>query len=203
MTAGATYPRAVSRTLSALALHLLVVVLLGLALAPAASAGTPIEDLAGYHPQRHCHPEAKPGTTFLGHRLVRRFGGGFGPIARPCRVGGTSEHKEGRAFDWLLDASVKADKERAQEFLDWVLATDRHGNPDARARRMGIMYVIWNDHMYPAWTGFRREPYLSASCPSRKECSTTLRHRDHLHISLSRRGGKGLTSWFVRRSVVD
>ena len=84
-----------------------------------------------------------------------------------------------------------------------MFAADGHGNPDARARRMGIMYVIWNDHMYPAWNGFQREPYLSSSCTSRKKCSTTLRHRDHLHISLTRKGGKGRTSWFTRRGVLE
>jgi hypothetical protein len=30
-------------------------------------------------------------------------------------------------------------------------------------------------------------------------CSKTLRHRDHLHISLTRKGGKGRTSWFEGR----
>jgi hypothetical protein len=168
-----------------------------LGLGPAASAA-PIEAYPRYQPQTRCHPEARPGTTFLGHRVVRRFGGGFGPIARPCG-GGTSEHKEGRAFDWLLDARRKADQERAQAFLDWITATDARGNEDARARRMGIMYVIWDDHMYGAWTGFEPEPYLSSSCERRRGCGATLRHRNHLHISLSRQGGKGLTSWFVAR----
>ena len=58
------------------------------------------------------------------------------------------------------------------------------------------MYIIWNDHMYAAWDGFDREDYLSSSCKSRKKCSKTLRHRDHMHISLSRPGGKGATSWY-------
>ena len=32
---------------------------------------------------------------------------------------------------------------------------------------MGIMYIIWNDHMYSAWDQFEREDYLSSSCKSR------------------------------------
>ena len=52
---------------------------------------------------------------------------------------------------------------------------------------MGIMYVIWNDHMYSAWDQFEKESYLSSSCKRRKNCSATLRHRNHVHISLSRR----------------
>jgi hypothetical protein len=64
---------------------------------------------------------------------------------------------------------------------------------------MGIVYVIWNDRMYPAWDRFEPEAYLSSSCPTPKRCSPTLRHRDHLHVSLSRRGARGLTSWYAGR----
>ncbi len=181
------------RTTLALALFLL------LALTSSPASATPLEDYASYQPQTKCSPRAKPGTTYLGKRLVKRFGGGFGPISRSCGSGGTSEHKEGRAFDWMLDASKKSDRKRAHEFMDWVFSTDGKGNEDARARRMGIMYVIWKDHMYSAWNGFERRSYLSSSCKSRRKCSTTLRHRDHLHVSLTRKGGKGRTSWYVGR----
>ena len=61
------------------------------------------------------------------------------------------------------------------------------------------MYVIWKDTMYPAWNEFEAEPYLSSGCTSKKKCSKTLRHRDHMHISLSRRGGHGRTSWYAGR----
>ena len=61
---------------------------------------------------------------------------------------------------------------------------------------MGVMYVIWDDRMYAAWDEFRPEPYLSSSCRSRRRCSPTLRHRDHLHVSLTRQGAKGSTSWY-------
>ncbi len=155
-----------------------------------------IEDYANYQPQTKCAPKAKPGTRTLGRWIVNHQGGGFGPISRACSSGGTSEHKEGRAFDWRLDATKKADRQRAAAFLALVKATDKDGNTDARARRMGIMYVIWNDHMYAAWDQFDRESYLSSSCKSKKKCSKTLRHRDHMHISLSRPGGKGVTSWY-------
>ena len=70
---------------------------------------------------------------------------------------------------------------------------------DAKARRMGIMYLIWDDRMYAAWNGFEPEPYLSSSCRKRAKCSTTLRHRDHLHVSLTRKGGRGATSWYAGR----
>jgi hypothetical protein len=61
---------------------------------------------------------------------------------------------------------------------------------------MGIMYIIWNDKMYPAWDHYHPEPYLSPACPSLDECSKTLRHRDHVHISLTKQAGKARTSWY-------
>jgi hypothetical protein len=64
---------------------------------------------------------------------------------------------------------------------------------------MGIMYVIWNDHMWASYDTFDRKGYRNASCASVAACSGTLRHRDHVHISLSRAGGRGDTSWYERR----
>jgi hypothetical protein len=161
-----------------------------------------IEDYADYQGQTRCSPKAKPGTKALARWLVRR-GGAAGPTSRPCRVGGQSEHKEGRAFDWILDATRKADRRTAHAFLDRVFATDRRGNEHALARRMGIMYIIWNDHVWSSWDRFERDGYLSSSCKRVKRCSKTLRHRDHMHISLSRRGGRGATSWYDGRVTQD
>jgi hypothetical protein len=180
------------------ALAPVLVALLGLALAAPAAGAPPIEDYASYQPQTRCSPKAKPGTVYLGDWLVRKYGGGFGPISRTCG-GGTSEHSEGRAFDWTLDATIKADRLVAKAFLERVRRTDGQGNTDAWARRMGIMYLIWNDEMYAAWDRFRPEPYLSSGCTMRRTCSATLRHRDHLHLSLTRAGGRGDTSWFEGR----
>jgi len=160
-----------------------------------------IEDYANYQPQTKCAPKAKPGTRTLGRWIVNHQGGGFGPISRACSSGGTSEHKEGRAFDWRLDATKKADRQRAAAFLALVKATDKDGNTDARARRMGIMYIIWNDHIYRSYDDreFAERDYLSSSCRRKRSCSKTLRHRDHMHISLSRPGGRGTTSWYDGR----
>jgi hypothetical protein len=175
----------------------LVAVLLVLAALPAQAQE--IEDYAPYQPQTKCSPKAKPGTKVLLRYVVHHFGGAAGGISRPCSDAGTSEHKEGRAFDWTLDATKKADRQAAHAFLDAVFAADDVGNEDAEARRMGIMYVIWNDHIYSAWRQFEPADYLSSSCKSVKKCSKTLRHRDHLHVSLTRDAGKGLTSWYVGR----
>jgi hypothetical protein len=53
--------------------------------------------------------------------------------------------------------------------------------------------------MYSAWNEFRPEPYLSSSCTTRRRCSKTLRHRDHVHISLTRLAARQRTSWYLAR----
>jgi hypothetical protein len=118
-------------------------------------------------------------------------------VNRPCSEPGTSEHKDGRAVDWTLDADNPADRTLARTFLRDALANDAQGNPAALARRMGIMYIIWSDRFYPAYHQFHPESYLSSSCRSKRRCSKTLRHRDHMHISLSKAGAKALTSFYV------
>jgi hypothetical protein len=172
-------------------------------LSPAAQADDelppPVEDYASYDPQTTCAKQPKPGTVVLGQYLVATYGGGGGAVNRGCKSGGTSEHKDGRAIDWTLNAAVKSDRLLAKRFLTEAFATDEDGNAHALARRMGIMYVIWNDHMYSAWDQFEREDYLSSGCRSRNKCSATLRHRNHMHISLSRPGSRGETSWYLGR----
>ena len=167
------------------------------ALADVDGGGLPVEDYASYEPQTTCVPQPKPGTVALGEWLVATYGGAGGAVNRSCSGSGSSEHKDGRAIDWTLDATDPADRELARAFLAAAFATDAQGNPHALARRMGIMYVIWKDHSYAAYREFAKARYLSSSCRSRKKCSSTLRHRDHMHISLSKAGGKGLTSFYV------
>jgi hypothetical protein len=157
-----------------------------------------IEDYATYEPAQHCASGAKPGTEVLAAWVVAKFGGGLGGIWRPCS-GSTSEHHEGRAFDWTLDATKRSDRRRAARLRARLFATDGGGNTHALARRMGVMYIIWNDHMWSAWAGFAKDDYLSSSCRRVSRCSPTLRHRDHLHISLTRAGGRGETSWYDGR----
>jgi len=166
--------------------------------APPSGEAAQIEDYASYEPQTTCHPKPRVGTKVLAAWLKKRFGGGGGATGRACG-GGASEHKDGRAIDWTLDATKKADRRIAKAFLATVFAADEEGNTHALARRMGIMYVIWNDHMYSAWDQFEPEDYLSSSCKSKRKCSKTLRHRDHVHISLSVAGAKGRTSWYDGR----
>ncbi|HSF36998.1 MAG TPA: hypothetical protein VLA70_12840 [Nocardioides sp.] len=155
----------------------------------------PMEPYAGYQPQTTCKRTPKPGVLMLADWLVAR-GGGYGTISRSCAGSSRSEHKESRAFDWLLDATDPVDAALAAALLDELLAPDDTGQPHALARRMGIMYIIWDDTMYASYDGFVAKRYLSSGCRTRRTCSPTLRHRDHLHVSLTRKGARGTTSWY-------
>jgi len=189
----------VPRPLAPLAALIAGAVTLAAVALPVRAGLPPIEDYPTYQPQTRCAPKAKPGTVVLGRWVVHRYGGDFGGISRRCRRGSTSEHFEGRAFDWSVSATRRADRVRVRRFLGGLFATDVASNTDARARRMGVMYVIWNDHIYSAWNGYDSERYLSSSCKRVRTCSTTLRHRDHVHISLTRRAARGETSWYLGR----
>jgi hypothetical protein len=147
----------------------------------------PIEGYAAYEPQRTCDPTAKPGTRALAGALLRDYAGSRNlGIVRGCSVGGRSEHKEGRAFDWGVNITSPNEKAAAESFIASLLATDAEGNRHALARRMGVMYIIWNRQIwssYRASEGWR--PYSGSSA-----------HRDHVHISLSWAGAQGRTSFW-------
>ena len=158
------------------------------------------EDYAPYQPQTECRKSARPGTLELASWLNARFGGGRATAdVRACGSGGASEHKDGRAIDWSMDAGKPEHRREVSQLLRRLFAEDGDGHRHALARRMGVMYVIWNDHIYASYDEFATRDYRSSSCPSLKRCSATLRHRDHVHISLSKPGGRGATSWYVAR----
>jgi hypothetical protein len=167
-------------------------------LAPTAAAWTEApEDYAAYEPEDGCRARPLAGTTELASWIDRRFTGGAARATMRACTSSTSEHQDGRAIDWTMDADKRAQRREVARFLTQVFAEDPDGHRHALARRMGIMYVIWNDRMWSSYRTFEPRDYLSSSCRSVDRCSKTLRHRDHVHLSLSRRGGRGLTSWYV------
>jgi hypothetical protein len=166
--------------------------------APTASAA-PVEDYAKYDPQSTCASKVLPGTDFLLRLLVRQHPGTrYASALRACSSS-TSEHQDGRALDWGVDADDPREKALADAWLEKIFSTDRQGNPHAMARRMGIMYIIWDDHIYSAYNGFTKRLYTT--CDPRNKCSKTTRHRDHVHVSLSRAGAAAQTSFYRARNV--
>ena len=155
--------------------------------------GPAIEPPAAYVGQTTCDPVPKPGAVDLMNLLEVTYPAttSFG-IGRDCAVGGTSEHKEGRAYDWGVNAADPAQAAMAQDFLTWLLAPDAYGNKHAMARRLGIMYVIWNRMTWKAYAADKGwQPYSGASP-----------HTDHVHFSLSWDGGLARTSWYEATRVV-
>ncbi len=183
----------------------MVTTVIAVALMPAGPsvADSRIEGFPNYRPQTKCSPKPKPGTVMLANYLMRHYkGSGSLGISRSCAVSGVSEHKEGRAFDWALNANSRRDRHYASNFLHRLRKSDRFGHRDALARRMGIMYVIWSDHIYSTTHYYKTRRYLNAGCRSRKRCSANLRHRNHMHISLTRAAAQKSTSWYERHSTV-
>ncbi|WP_162561536.1 hypothetical protein [Salinispora mooreana] len=90
--------------------------------------GANIDGYAAHDPQNTCDPSSKPGTVALRAIFNEAYGNHTGYIGRECSVGDTSEHKEGRALDYMLDSNNSNDRAIADSILNWMLATDRHGN---------------------------------------------------------------------------
>ena len=147
-----------------------------------------IDRFAAYDGQTTCGPTPRPGAVNLGDLLERTYPvtSSLGTV-RACSVGGRSEHKEGRAFDWAVKVGVPSQRAMAEEFLTWLLATDEHGNPAAMARRLGIMYMIWNRQIWKAYDADKGWQAYTGASP----------HTEHIHFSLSRDGGNARTSWYV------
>ena len=171
-----------------------------------ATAGTfdrDIEDHARYEAESGCSGEVQPGLVALRDQLKSVFGGAdanYGTL-RACSDN-LSGHEEGRALDWMVDARDPAERAAGLAFLQWLLATDGDGNEHANARRLGVMYVIWNDRIWSAGQaeeGWR--PYTHYACPGgASACSPTLRHLDHIHLSLSHAGAAKTTTFWTARA---
>ncbi|MFA9428659.1 S-layer homology domain-containing protein [Egicoccus sp. AB-alg2] len=153
---------------------------------PSGTYGANIDAYARYEGQSQCLSEEQPGVRDFRALLQRTYGANGGGILRNCSQGGKSEHKEGRAYDWMLNANNASDRRKADEVLGWLLATDEHGNRHAMARRLGIMYIIWNRQVWNAYRpdeGWR--PYTGASP-----------HTDHIHFSFTWDGALRRTSYW-------
>jgi len=144
-----------------------------------------IEALQPYVGQATCDPVAKPGVRAFRDLLLRTYPdtGSFG-IVRDCGAGGQSEHKEGRAFDWKVSAYNSRQKAEADALISWLLKTDQYGNSFANARRLGIMYMIWNKRIWKSYN------------PTWQAYSGPSPHTDHVHFSFGWNGAKKVTSYW-------
>ncbi|MCY7341146.1 MAG: peptidoglycan-binding protein [Pseudonocardia sp.] len=150
-----------------------------------------VEGFAPYLPQVSCDPTVKPGTAAFRAMLVATYGGRDLGVSRACDVGARSEHKEGRAWDWGLDASVPAEKALAQQFLTWLLAPGPEGMAAYNARRLGVMYVIYDGRI---WSSYQAADGWRAYSGGES-------HGGHLHISLAWNGAMQRTSWWTGKAA--
>jgi hypothetical protein len=150
-----------------------------------------IEAFGPYQPQFFCRSAVEPGVKAFERLVLRAYPTthSLGDM-RGCAVAGTSEHKDGRAWDWAADHRVAKQRAAGRSLLRWLFASDGHGNRDAMFRRLGLMYVIWNKRIWGAWDQ-RWEPY---SCSGVTAC-----HVDHMHFSFGWAGAERRTSYWTGR----
>lgn len=174
---------------SPLAEPTLAAIALPTALMPAPS---PLDAYAPYSPQSTCDPTPKPGTQYVLNLATTFFGVNRGSsISRACTVGGTSEHKEGRAFDWSTSTQNPYELEAANRFIDWLTEAGPDGRVGYNARRLGVMYIIWNGRIWSnSSSSATWRPYTGASP-----------HTDHVHVSLSWHGAYMRSSWWTGIAV--
>jgi hypothetical protein len=150
-----------------------------------------IEGFAPDQSQFFCRSKVEPGVKAFERRVLThyRVSHSDGDM-RGCSVGGTSEHKDGRAWDWGVDHRVPAQRRAGKSMLRWLFATDSHGNQDAMFRRLGLMYIIWNKRIWGAWSQ-RWEPYACSG--------PTLCHVNHMHFSFGWAGAEEKTSYWTHK----
>jgi hypothetical protein len=120
----------------------------------------------------------------------------WAPCNSPNHIS-TSTHHAGRAWDWFVttmgNRSEGVERAMADELLAWLLEPV-DGVADARARRLGIVEMIWFDHRWSAQTKAWR-PYNEQGCPD-PAANNTGCHRDHVHFGFSTAGADANTTWW-------
>ncbi len=155
---------------------------------PVPAVAAPAEPFGAYQAQTTCSSTAKPGVLAFQQLVLSNYRGSRNlGIVRGCGVGGRSEHKEGRAWDWGVRLDRPAEKAYAEDVISWLLATDAIGVRAANARRLGIMYIIWNRKI---WTANRADEGWRAYWGPNP-------HVDHVHISWTWPGAYKLTSYWT------
>lgn len=140
-----------------------------------------------YQGQTICDPRPRPGTLAFAQLMTSHYQmGSTSLIGRTC-TSGTSEHFDGRAWDWMLSVASPDQYAVAQSVLKWLTGPDAQGRAGAMARRFGIMYIIYNRKMWRSYAPERGWADYSGSNP----------HTDHIHFSFNYDGAAKRTSWWT------
>ena len=149
--------------------------------APHKSLPAALDARTPYEAQVSCDPVDKPGVTAFATLMKNNYKTGQTGISRTCQ-GDTSEHYDGRALDWMLNANDPQQKAVADSVVAWLSASN-----GAMARRFGISYIIWNRKMWREYAPERGWAPYSGVSP----------HTDHIHFSFSWDGAMARTSWWT------
>ncbi len=150
-----------------------------------------------YEGQGQCDPVAKPGTQKLADLIKATYGADQTVwIPRACDSGGQSEHKEGRALDWMTSVRNAQQRANAETFLAWLLGPDQFGVPYGNAMRLGVMYIGWNDRIWRGYDIKRGWTELKGCFATPTTGMDTTCHRNHIHISLTWDGASARTSFW-------
>ncbi len=150
-----------------------------------------------YEGQLVCDPTSKPGTQKLADLIKAAYGQDQTVwIPRACDIGGQSEHKEGRALDWMTSVRDAQQRANAESFLNWLLGPDQYGVPYGNAMRLGVMYIGWNDRIWRGYDVGRGWTELKGCFSKSESGNDTTCHRNHIHISLTWDGASGRSSFW-------
>lgn len=139
----------------------------------------------GYQATTTCDPTTRPGVLAFAQLVTTHYKKPRYHTSRSCKAGDSSQHYEGRALDWTMNAYDAKDKALAASVTSWLTA-DR----GAVAKRFGIMYMIWNKKI---WYVHRPGAWEAYSGPSP--------HTDHIHFSFTWDGAMKRTSWWTGKPV--
>jgi putative cell wall-binding protein len=146
----------------------------------------PVLDAApGWQYTYSCDPNNKPGMLKFAQLVSSHYKKPSYFTWRHCIAGDNSQHYEGRAFDWGMNAYDPKDKAIGDAVAQWLTA-----NNGEMARRFGVMSVIWNRR---SWYLYDPGSWRTYTGPNP--------HTDHLHISFTWDGAMGRTSWWTGTPV--
>lgn len=143
-----------------------------------------------YEGQSFCSQTTKPGVADFAKLVSAYYSRPTYGTIRPC-LSDVSEHYDGRALDWMLDVNNPADKAIADAVTTWLSAKDAAGNYGSWARRLGIMYIIWNHKTWKSYRDINTWTTYTGSVP----------HTDHVHFSFAWDGACKRTSWWTGRAL--
>lgn len=157
-----------------------------------------------YEGQTVCDPNAKTGTQKVADLIKATYGGNQTVwIPRACDIGGQSEHKEGRALDWMTSVREAQQRANAETFLNWLLGPDQYGVEYGNAMRLGVMYIGWNDRIWRGYDINRGWAELKGCFSKESPGNDTICHRNHIHISFTWDGASGRSSFWTGNALTE